>query len=77
LRLSALLSAYMDISKLLKSFGARSVTMFVPLSNLRFFARLWLPEPSPVILLSAGGAAFSELVLVTLRCGTICQDDTY
>lgn len=51
--------------------------MFVPLSNLRFFARLWLPEPSPVILLSAGGAAFSELVLVALRCGTICQDGTY
>lgn len=51
--------------------------MFVPLSNLRFFAGLWLPEPSPVIFLSAGGAACSELVLVALRCGTICQDNTY
>lgn len=67
----------MDISKLLKSFGARPLTMFVPLSNLRFFAGLWLPEPSPVILLSAWGAAFSELVLLALCCDTICQDNTY
>jgi len=59
LRLSALLSAYIDISKLLKSFGARPLTMFVPLSHLRFFAGLRLPEPSPVIFLSAEGAAFS------------------
>lgn len=51
--------------------------MFVPLSNLRFFAGLWLPELSPAIFFSAGGAAFSDLVLVALLCGTICQDDTY